>query len=233
LYTCPRIIVQQFPSQIRHVFWTTVGRLIPRCICPSVSVLSSSSTHFRQVMYRVPPPFPKYRLARQRSPVPMAHQATSQLADLQIGSIQLTSGATYGRLPHLPLSNLDLPLCLNTAHSPKSDIFKFPLTASNRFSGLRSRCAIPLPCRNDCIIQRGHRLVRGDLPFPRISERNRTLLIPPVFQHQVLSRQPQPIAMRRHTDLIKQISTDCKLQNQIQSRNPSLLFLLLIQDLRM
>jgi hypothetical protein len=52
---------------------------------------------------------------------------------------RLTSGATYGKLPHRPLNSLVLPLCRKTAHSPKSDIFRFPFAAKSRFSGLRSR----------------------------------------------------------------------------------------------
>jgi hypothetical protein len=71
----------------------------------------------------------------------------------------LTSGATYGKLPHLPLSNLVLPLCRKTAHNPKSEILRFPLAASNRFSGLRSRCAIPLLCKKDCTDQLSLRII--------------------------------------------------------------------------
>lgn len=95
-------------------------------------------------------PCPRYRLAQPRTPAPLAPQADHQHVVSRKRRLGLTSGATYGRLPHLPLSSLVLPLCLNTAHSPKSDTFRFPLAAKSRFSGFRSRCAMPLSCRKDC-----------------------------------------------------------------------------------
>ena len=112
---------------------------------------SKDRAHCPQAECTKPPPFPRYPPALQHIPMPAVRQA----AHIQLNTSKrhniLTSGATYGKLPHLPLNNLVFPLCLNTAHSPKSEIFRLPFAASSRFSGLRSRCAIPFEWTNSCL----------------------------------------------------------------------------------
>jgi hypothetical protein len=103
------------------------------------------------------------------------------------------------------------------------------LAASNRFSGLISRCAIPFSWRNDwafsivpdLINSGGDMYSRHQRPFGR----NRISPIPPVHPHQVLSilapsfRLPTPNSqaddysvLQKLTNLIEQIPTDRKLQ---------------------
>lgn len=129
--------------------------------------------------YPAPPGDPSYRQFRSTS--------------------TLTSGATYGRLPHRPLSSLVLPLCRKTAHSPKSDILRLPFAASSRFSGLRSRCAIPLEWTNSCTRQLDtHRSILHS-PHRRASEQSRIWPSPPGHPHPGLS-SASPKATRTKSD---------------------------------
>lgn len=153
LCACPRILVHGSYCNSWPVRYAAYSGLFVDGSSHGVSVVSclrklSCTTHCPQAGCIAPRPCPICRPAPRRTQDCPARQAA--FSDSHQSVETLTSGATYGRLPHRPLSNLVLPLCRKTAQRPKSDTFRFPFAAKSRFSGLRSRCAMPRACINSC-----------------------------------------------------------------------------------